>query len=126
MAVFRELTLKWGGREYTMTPSAAVLRRVKARGINNLRLAYECLNGGVDPAELCVAHSIFLREAGAEVSEDESYDFLMSENTDSVLDFTQAYVEAVMPSVDLGKKQEAQPASPAKARAKPKKKTSRT
>ncbi len=118
MSVFREVTLEWGGEEYTMTPSVSLLRRIKAQGINNLRLAHECLNGGVDPSELAVVHCTFLREAGAKITEDESYEFLMQGDMAGITAFQETYVQAVIPSVDLGKKPEARSTSPAKARAK--------
>lgn len=118
MAVFREVTLQWRGEDYTMTPSVALLRRIKSQGVNNLRLAHECLSGGVDPSELAVAHHIFLKAAGAEVSENDSYEFLTEGNMADIVAFQEAYVQSVIPSVDLGKKPEARTKSPATARAK--------
>lgn len=118
MAVFREVELKWQGETYTMTPSLAVLRRIKSHGLNNVQLASECFHGGVDPCDLVVVHCAFMSEAGVKITEEESYEFLTSGSPD-VVAFQMAYVQAVIPSVDLGKKQEAPAKKPArKARAK--------
>jgi hypothetical protein len=105
--VFREITVKWDGEEYTIVPSMALLKRVKALGINNLTLAKDCLHGGADPIDMAMVHRIFMKEAGVTVSEEQSYGFIMG-GTPEVVEFQVAYVSAVLPAVDLGKK----PAAP--------------
>lgn len=109
-SVFREVSLEWRGEQHTITPSVLLLRRIKAEGINNLVLANECMHGGADPSELAVVHRIFMAAAGVLVTDDESYGFLTGGDTAAVVAFQTAYVNAVVPSVDLGKK----PAAPAK------------
>lgn len=106
MGVFREIEMEWGGEKHKMVPSLSLLRSIKAKGLNNVQLARECFLGGVDPCELVVVHQAFLAAAGVNITEDESYDFLTS-GSDEVVRFQTAYVQAVIPSVDLGKKQEA-------------------
>lgn len=105
--VFREITLPWKGQDYTMTPSVGLLRRIKQQGINNLVLAGEVYHGGADPADLAVVHSLFMRAAGVQITEEDSYGFLTGDETEEVVAFQQAYVGAVIPSIDLGKKPEA-------------------
>lgn len=113
--VFREIELKWEGEVYTMTPSLSILRSIKSHGLNNVQLASECFHGGVDPCDLVIVHRAFLGAAGVSITEEESYEFLTS-GASEVVEFQLAYVQAVIPSVDLGKK----PAAPA-----PKKKKSK-
>jgi len=113
--VFREIELKWKGEVYTMTPSLSILRSIKSHGLNNVQLASECFHGGVDPCDLVIVHRAFLGAAGVSITEEESYEFLTS-GASEVVEFQLAYVQAVIPSVDLGKK----PAAPA-----PKKKKSK-
>ena len=108
MAVFRELTFQYNGEALTFVPSLAILRRIKSRGINNVLLANKCLNGGADLEDLAAVHFEFVRAAGGEVTEDESYGFLTAGNQSEIIEFTQTYVEAVLPSVDFGKKPEGQ------------------
>lgn len=103
--VFRELTITWEGEDYTITPSLTLLKRVKAKGIHTLNLANACLNGGADPIELSDAHRIFMAEAGVKVSEDDSYAFIMSGSND-MIKFQLAFISAVLPAIDLGKKPE--------------------
>jgi len=101
--VFREVTLPWRGEEYTITPSLALLRRIKGKGIHNLHLAQACINGGADPLDLATVHQIFMAQAGVNVSEDDSYEFIISGSED-MIEFQLAFVSAVLPSIDLGKK----------------------
>lgn len=124
MAVFREIELLWEGKRHVMVPSVSLLRRVKGRGINNLTLAREVMYGGADPSELAVVHQMFMAEAGVSVSEEDSYGFLTGGDTAEVVAFQTAYVNAVVPSIDLGKKQEA-PAQEPQAPAAPKAKRNR-
>jgi len=111
MSVFREVSFQWRGREVTVTPDIALLRRIKGRGINNLRLAHECMSVGPDPSELAIALSAFLAAAGIRAAEDECYGDLVGADHAAVMSFQEAYVQAVVPNVDLGKK----PKAPAKA-----------
>jgi hypothetical protein len=115
--VFREVSIDWDGETYSITPSMALLRKIKQQGIHNLMLANACINGGADPLDLVVVHRMFMREAGVRVAEDESYEFIMS-GSQEMIDFQMAYVSAVLPSIDLGKKPDAPALKPKKSRAK--------
>ncbi|MCE8440044.1 hypothetical protein [Rhodovulum sulfidophilum] len=115
--VFREQSFRFQGRDLTVVPSLALLRRIKARGVNNVALANKCIRGGVDLEDLAAVLFEFLRAAqvpeGEErpaVSEDESYAFLIDGNQTEIAGFKMAYVQAVLPTVDMGKK----PAAPGK------------
>lgn len=114
--VFREVSIDWDGETYSITPSMALLRKIKQQGIHNLMLANSCINGGADPLDLVVVHRMFMREAGVKVAEDESYEFIMS-GSQEMIDFQMAYVSAVLPSIDLGKKPGAPALKPKKPRA---------
>jgi len=107
MDVFREVSFQWRGQEVTVTPNSALLRRIKARGINTLRVAHECTTVGPDPSELCVALSVFLAEAGIRATDDECYCDLVGTDHAAVISFQLAYVHSVNPSINLGKKPEA-------------------
>jgi len=121
MAVFRELSFSYNGDEVRIVPSLALLRRIKARGINNVVLANKCVRGGVDVEDLAIVHSEFMAEAGQPISEDESYLYLTGPNVSEVQEFQMAYCQAVLPGVDLGKKPEARATKrKGKTRAKPK------
>lgn len=115
--VFREVSIDWDGETYSITPSMALLRKIKQQGIHNLMLANACINGGADPLDLVIVHRMFMREAGVKVPEDDSYEFIMS-GSQEMIDFQMAYVSAVLPSIDLGKKPDAPALKPKKSRAK--------
>jgi len=106
--VFRELSIEWGGEKRAFTPTIKMLRRIKGDGVNNLQLASDCLTGAVDPSELAVAMHHVLLEAGLAASPEECYGFLTSGDAGKISEFQVAYVESVMPHIDLGKKPDAQ------------------
>lgn len=108
-SVFREITFSFRGEEYAIVPSVAVLRRIKAKGINTTTLANQCIQGGVDLLDLAEALRIFLAEAEEKVSVDDAYAWLTTGSAD-VVAFQLAYVQSVMPGIDFGKK----PVAPAK------------
>ena len=114
--VFRELAIQWQGEEYAITPSLALLRRIKGKGIHALNLANACIKGGADPIDLTDVHRLFMAEAGVKVSEDESYAFITG-GSDEMIDFQLAFVAAVLPSIDLGKKSKPQPKTRKRAKA---------
>ena len=119
--VFREVDFLFRGKTVTMVPSLSLLRRIKAMGVNHLMLAQQCLQGGADLLDLTVVHNQFLIEGGVtDVTEDESYMFMTSGNSKEFTSFQTAYVNAVMPGIDLGKKPAAPVTAPRKTKAKPK------
>jgi hypothetical protein len=122
--VFREITFQFNGQDVTLVPSLAILRRIKASGINTAVLAQQAMNGGADPVDMCVPLSVFLnaagtvKENGQAYTMDDAYGWLVGVGDDrkpkdaerEIASFLAAYVSAVLPQVDLGKKPEA-PAS---------------
>jgi len=106
-SVFKEKSLRWQGETVFFVPNVKMLRRIRGEGIQNLKLAHECIVGGADPADFCIAMKHMLAQAGINASEDECYDFLTSGEIDDILAAQTAYVESVNPQIDLGKKPEA-------------------
>lgn len=110
--VFREVTFTFDGTEFTLVPSIALLRRIKGQGINCMLLAQACLNGGADPLDLVTALRAFVVASGSKApDEDDAYQWLTNGNTNEIISFQTAFVSAVLPSIDLGKKLDA-PAAP--------------
>lgn len=106
-SVFKEKSLRYNGETVFFVPSVKMLRRIRAEGVQNLKLAHECIVGGADPADFCIAMKYMLLEGGVKASEDECYDFLTSGEIEDILAAQTAYVESVNPQIDLGKKPEA-------------------
>lgn len=111
--VFREVSFTYKGEDVTIVPSIALLRSLKAAGINNMALARDCVQGGADPLDLVTVHMAMMKKAGMAVTEDESYGWITGDNTVELLSFQTAYVQSVLPGIDLGKKPAA-PSSKAK------------
>lgn len=107
MSVFREMTFKYGGEEIEIVPSLSLLRKIKSKGINNVMTANKCIKGGVDLEDLALILHEFLKAGGKSVPEDECYSFLTSGDYDEIYSFQTAYIQAVLPAVDFGKKPEA-------------------
>ena len=119
--VFRQVDFLFREKTVTLVPSLSLLRRIKAMGINHLLLAKQCLQGGADLLDLTIVHNQFLIEGGVtDVTEDESYLFMTSGNGKEFTSFQTAYVNAVMPGIDLGKKPDAPVIDRTKTKAKPK------
>jgi hypothetical protein len=108
MGVFREQTFTYNGTDLAFVPSMAFLNRIKITGINNVMLANKCINGGVDLEDLATVHCEMVRAAGGTIDEEESYGFLTGGDQTEIFGFQQAYISSVLPSVDFGKKPEAQ------------------
>ena len=106
-SIFKEKSLQWKGETVYFVPSVKMLRRIRGEGIQNLKLAHECLVGGADPADFCIALKHMLQAAGIAATEDECYDFLTSADIPEIMAAQTAYVESVNPTIDLGKKAEA-------------------
>jgi hypothetical protein len=125
--VFRSLELQWQGKSYTLSPSLDLLRRVDGelkrydRQNGATQLALALLRGGVEPADCAVAWSMFARQAGINITPDDCYRAIIASSNDPAIaedaaSFQIAFVQAVLPDVDLGKKPDAL-ANPPKARA---------
>jgi hypothetical protein len=106
-SVFKEKSLRWNGDDVFFVPDITMLRRIRGEGIQNLKLAHECLVGGADPADFTIALKHMLRQGGVKASDDECYDWLTSADVEDILQAQTAYVESVNPRIDLGKKPEA-------------------
>lgn len=100
-AVFREVTLGWGGEQYNITPTMAVLNRIE-QDVSLSRLAHRLATGDPPLSQLATVISVMLREAGAKVTDEEVYQELMLGEASAVQDMAGAVMMAVFPQ-PLGK-----------------------
>lgn len=110
----------WLGEECSFSPSmlilsamASDLHRVSEGVENTLSLARKLNSGGADPVFASTVLWHFLQAAGRnEVTREEAYTQMMGESVSLAekAGFRVAYIQAVLPSVDMGKK----PVAPAK------------
>lgn len=108
MSVFRELSFTFKGETVTFTPDLALLTRIEDMGINTTRMATACINGGVQIPKLAIAMSAVMGTAGKPTSAEDCYAFLAGGGeVVEIQSFQRAFTQAVLPSVDFGKKPEA-------------------
>ncbi len=108
----REITFTWNGQTLRLTPTMAILqtlanevRRTTEGSETTVSLAFKCVNGGLEPMFMLIPLRAFLTEAlgGKDVPTDEEIFAHSCESTLDVLSFRMAYVQAILPSVSLGK-----------------------
>lgn len=107
----REIAFEWKGQTVRLVPSMQLLNRIafdlrKATdgAETTVSLAYKCINGGVEPLFAVIPLRAFLQHALAEKApSDEEIWQHISTNPKETLSFRLAYVEAILPNVDLGK-----------------------
>jgi len=122
----REITFNWAGEELTFQPSMALLSRIagdlrKATdgAETTVSMAYKCVNGGAEPMFLLLAlRAVMLSIKGPNAcpTDEALLEHAMNNITDMVA-FRIAYVEAILPQVDLGKGRAALPAAGAGTKA---------
>jgi len=95
-AVFREVMLGWGGEEYRITPTMALLNKIE-QDISLSELAYRMSVGKVPMSQLAVVIGVMLRSAGAKASDEEVYQELMTGDAEAVQGMAAAWMEAVFP-----------------------------
>lgn len=111
----REISFQWKGETLRLTPSMLLLSRLAnevRRGTEGsettVSIAYKCVHGGLEPMYLMIPLREFIREALASIpdrtlpSDDEIMSHALSAPAD-ILSFRLAYVNAVLPHVELGK-----------------------
>lgn len=122
MSVFRDISIRFKGDDYTVTPSNRLLRMIEGRariddpGFNLARVVYEIQVGPVSIPSLAYLGAEFLKSSGADVSDDDVLGELGTMTQAEIVAFKNAIASCVMPDVK-GKKPDA-PAKPAKPRAK--------
>jgi hypothetical protein len=108
--VFREMTIKWAGESYTLTPSMTLMRRID-REVSVMDMIQRANDGRFPAFDLAYVICEFLRAAGAkDVSDDEVYAHLMDDLGENdgkeVMPMLNAVIAAVSPSEGDEKKPE--------------------
>ncbi len=96
-AVFQEVKLGWGGKEYAVTPDMRLLNKIE-QDISLSRLAYRMSTGDVPMSQLASVIAIMLQAGGAKVSDAEVYQELMTGSTEAVQEMAGTVIQAVFPS----------------------------
>lgn len=123
--VFREITIGWGGKTYTLVPSNKMLRRVDMQlAPRTLVGVFSSVRAGEFPLfDLALIGSEFLKEAGASFTEDDVYAGFVEDMNDNdgagVMAFAEAINLAITP-VGIGEKKAQAPMKAKSSARKPK------
>ena len=135
MSVQRDLLLTWRGQEFLLSPTFRFLRRVDAilqgdqdRQSNLFSVALVVNAGGSAILDVPIVMSLFLKEAGAEATEEECWELVSAvvgrsatpEQAADYANFSITLTQAIMPDFDQGKNQSAPVSQKPKSRGRPK------
>jgi hypothetical protein len=123
MAVFRELTIKWRGEEYTFVPSMKLMRSIEMGDISFTDIAVRTSQGRPPISHIAFVLAKMLNAAGAKVTDDMVYSELINGTADEVANLISFVMMAFSPAETDEKKADAQTESQSKARAKAKEST---
>jgi hypothetical protein len=123
MAVFRELTIKWRGEEYTFVPSMKLMRSIEMGDISFTDIAVRTSQGRPPVSHIAFVLSKMLNAAGAKVTDEDVYAELIGGSAEEVTNLISFVLMAFSPAETDEKKADAQTESQSKARAKAKEST---
>lgn len=116
MAVFRELTITWKGKEHRFTPSMRLMRSIEQGDISFTDIAIRTSRGRPPISHIATVLAKMLQAGGAVVTEEDVYAELVTGSPEDVTALIGIVLTAFAPS-DPAKNPAAQTASPMTARA---------
>lgn len=117
MAVFREMSIAWKGKEYTFTPSMRLMRSIEMGDISFTDIAVRTSQGRPPISHIAFVLSKMLQSAGANVTDEQVYEELVTGDQASITDLIGAVLSAFSPSESKPKNHAAQTVSQSEARA---------
>lgn len=72
-AIFQELVLTWGGKEYRVAPSMALLNKIEQQGVSLSGIILRTAEGNPPLSHIATAVFYFLTAAGARVTWEDVY-----------------------------------------------------
>jgi hypothetical protein len=98
MSVFRDVTIKWHGTDYVVTPTMRLLRRIENEQVSLTDIAVRASQGKPPVSHIALVLSVLLQSAGApHCSEDEVFQELIEGNEKQVLALVTATLQAFSP-----------------------------
>lgn len=107
MAVFREMTIAWKGKDYKLVPSMRLMRSIEMGDISFTDIAIRTSRGRPPISHISFVLMKMLQAAGAVVTEEDVYEELASGETDKITALIGAVLTAFSPSENKAKNQEA-------------------
>jgi hypothetical protein len=120
MAIFRDVTITWRGKDYTVTPSMRLMRSIEMGDISLSDIAVRTSQGRPPISHLAFVISKMLQSVGAEISEEEVYSEILRGDQSQVQNMIGVVLMAFSPAEDERGNQDAQSGNQSKGRAKSK------
>ena len=120
MAIFRDVTITWRGKDYTVTPSMRLMRSIEMGDISLSDIAVRTSQGRPPISHLAFVISKMLQSVGAEVNEEEVYSEILRGDQSQVQNMIGVVLMAFSPAEDERGNQDAQSGNQSKGRAKSK------
>ena len=117
MAVFRELTIKWKGTDYTFAPSMKLMRAIEMGDISFTDIAVRTSQGRPPISHIAFVLSKMLQSSGCKVNDEQVYMELVGGSQDNVTALISVVLTAFSPSETNPKNSDAQTESQSEARA---------
>jgi hypothetical protein len=117
MSIFRDVTITWRGKDYTVTPSMRLMRTIEMGDISLTDIAVRTSQGRPPVSHIAVVLSKMLQSVGANASEDAVFEELISGDADQVAAMVGVVMTAFTPQIDEGKNPDAQAGKQPQARA---------
>ena len=117
MSIFRDVTITWRGKDYTVTPSMRLMRTIEMGDISLTDIAVRTSQGRPPVSHIAVVLSKMLQSIGANASEDAVFEELISGDADQVADMVGVVMTAFTPQIDKGKNPDARAGKQPQARA---------
>jgi len=120
MAIFRDVTITWRDKDYTVTPSMRLMRSIEIGDISLSDIAVRTSQGRPPISHLAFVISKMLQSVGAEISEEEVYSEILRGDQSQVQNMIGVVLMAFSPAEDDRGNQDAQSGNQSKGRAKSK------
>lgn len=96
-AVFEELVIEWGGKEYRVTPDMRLLNRIEQQGVSLSGIILRTAQGEPPISHISTAVFCILQAAGARVTWEEIYQELSQLDVDVLTQIIDAIRRAAFP-----------------------------
>ena len=117
MSIFRDVTITWRGKDYTVTPSMRLMRTIEMGDISLTDIAVRTSQGRPPVSHIALVLSKMLQSVGANASEDAVFEELISGDADQVAAMVGVVMTAFTPQIDEGKNPDARAGNQPQARA---------
>lgn len=117
MAVFRELTINWKGKDYTFAPSMKLMRSIEMGDISFTDIAVRTSQGRPPISHIAFVLAKMLASSGCKVTDEEVYAELISGSQENVTNLISTVLMAFSPAETNTKNSAAQAESQSEVRA---------